>query len=124
MPILDRGFKEILLSQIVSIIGWMVAGILLVVYLDQLFLIPGVLILLPGLLEMQGNISGTFAARLSSGLFLGVIKPNRMHTKLIHGNIFASFFLAIFTALILGVVAFLFNLVIFSILTPEIILIP
>ncbi len=73
----NEKFKEILFSQIISIIGGLIAGTFLAVHTDQLLLVPGLFILLPGFLEMRGSISGTLSARLSSGLFLGVIKPNR-----------------------------------------------
>ena len=122
--IFDRNFKEILSSQVVSIIGGLIAGIFLAMYTDKLLLIPGMLILLPGFLEMRGNISGAFASRLSSGLFLRVIKPNKVHTRIIKGNFLDSFLLAIFVSLALGVVAFLFNYIALNVISIKIILIP
>src|SRR3989338_3592363 len=95
MAFLDTSFREIFAAQMVSIFGGLIAGILLAIYTDKILLIPGMLILLPGLLEMRGNISGSFASRLSSGLFLGIIKPNKFNTKIIKGNLLASFLLAI-----------------------------
>ncbi|MBI4447606.1 magnesium transporter [Candidatus Woesearchaeota archaeon] len=124
MAIFDANFKEIFSSQLVSIIGGLIAGTILAVYTDQILLIPGMLILLPGFLEMRGNISGSFAARLSSGLFLRVINADRTKTKLIRGNLFASFFLAFFVSLALGVIAFLFNLIVFKLFTLKIIFLP
>jgi mgtE-like transporter len=124
MAIFDNSFKEILTSQFVSIFGGLVAGGLLAIYKKDLLIVPGMLILIPGFLEMRGNISGTFAARLSSGLFLGIIKPTRRHTKLIKGNLIASFFLAIITSVALGLIAFAFNRLVFGIYTPKIILVP
>jgi mgtE-like transporter len=124
MRIFDKDFKEIFSSQMVSIIGGLIAGTILSLYTDQALLIPGMFILLPGFLEMRGNISGSFTSRLSSGLFLGVIKPNIKKTKIIKGNLLASFFLAIFVSLTLGLVAFLFNFFVFQISTPKIILVP
>ena len=124
MGLIDRNFKEIFFSQIVSIIGGLIAGTFLALYVDKLLLLPGMLILLPGFLEMRGNVSGTFASRLSSGLFLGVIKPNKIKTKLIKGNLLASFILVIFVSFILGIIAFLFNYFIFNIFTLKIIFLP
>ncbi len=124
MNILDNNFKEIFSSQIISIAGGIIAGTLLAIYTDKILLIPGMLILLPGFLEMRGNISGTFASRLSSGLFLGVIKTNRINTKIIKSNLLASFLLAIFVSFILGLIAFLFNFFVLNIVILKIILIP
>lgn len=124
MSVFDKSFKEIFLSQIVSIIGGLIAGTILALYTDKLLLIPGMLILLPGFLEMRGNISGSFASRLSSGLFLGVINPNKVKTKIIRGNLLSSFLLAIIISFTLGLIAFLFNLLVFKIAVSKIILLP
>ena len=120
----DNGFKEIFTSQLVSVFGGMIAGTILAIYTDQILLIPGILILLPGFLEMRGNISGSFASRLSAGLFLGFIKPTLRKTKILKGNLLASFSLAIFVSLILGILAFAFNYIALGITTPKIILLP
>ncbi len=124
MNIFDSSFKEIFTSQIVSVLGGIIAGTILAVYMDKILLIPGMLILLPGFLEMRGNISGSFASRLSAGLFLGVIKPRLRETHIIKGNLFASFSLALFVSLVLGLLAFLFNYVVLGIPTPTIIFLP
>ncbi len=124
MAIFDKDFKEIFSSQVVSILGGLIAGTILAVYTNEILLIPGILILLPGFLEMRGNISGSFASRLSSGLFLGVVKPRIRETKLIKGNLFASFLLAVIVSFALGLIAFLFNYFVLHIVTLRIILIP
>jgi len=122
MGVFDKSFWEILSSQLVSIIGGMIAGTILAIYTEKLLMIPGMLILIPGFLEMRNNISGSFASRLSSGLFLGVIKPNRIETKIIKGNLIASFFLAIVISLSLGMIAFLFSCILFHVFIFKIIL--
>ncbi len=124
MAFFDRNFRELFMSQVVSVIGGLAAGTFLAIYLDKIMIIPGMFILLPGFLEMRGNISGSFASRLSSGLFLGVVDPYKFRTRIVSWNLIASFILAIFVSLVLGLLAFFFNLVIFGIATPEIIMIP
>jgi len=124
MNIFDAKFKEIFSTQIISIFGGLIVGVLLVIYTDNILLIPGMFVLIPGFLEMRGNISGSLAARLSSGLFLGFIKPGRMNTKTVKGNVLASFFLASVVSLTLGLVVFLLNYAIFGIFMPKVILIP
>jgi len=119
MKIFDKNFKEIFFSQIVSMIGGLIAGTVLAAYTGKLLLIPGMLILLPGFLEMRGNISGTFASRLSSGLFLGEIKK-----RAINGNLIASFVLAVFVSFVLGMTAYAFNLMILGVDFPKIIFLP
>ncbi|MEM0475963.1 MAG: magnesium transporter [Candidatus Norongarragalinales archaeon] len=120
----DRDFREMLSSQLVSLTGGLIAGSALAAYTDKLLLLPGMLIILPGFLEMRGNISSSFASRLSSGLFLRVINPDKVRSKIIEGNLLASFFLALFVSLVLGVIAFAFSYVFLATLYPKIILLP
>ncbi len=124
MNLFDNDFKEIFSSQLISLIGGLIAGSILAFYTNQILLLPGMLIILPGFLEMRGNISGTFASRLTAGLFLGFVKPTLKETRIIKGNVIASFALAIFASLILGLTAFLFNYFLLGIIMKKIILIP
>lgn len=120
----DRDFREMLSSQLVSITGGLIAGAALAAYTDKLLLLPGMLIILPGFLEMRGNISSSFASRLSSGLFLRVIDANKVKSKIIVGNLAASFFLAVMVSLVLGVIAFVFSFLFLATAYPKIILLP
>jgi len=70
--------------------------------------------LIPGFLELRGSISGSLSSRLSSGLYLKLIKPKFENTYLIRGNIIASFILSIVISGLLGVLAFLVELFIFD----------
>ena len=124
MAVFDKNFKEVLTSQLVSIGGGTIAGTILAAYTNKLLLIPGMLILLPGFLEMRGNISGSFSARLTSGLFLKIVKPQFKKTKIISGNLLSSSILAVVVSFILGLTAFLFNYFVTGIITPKIIAIP
>lgn len=124
--IFDKDFEEILGSQIISIIGGIIAGTVLAVYTEQFLLIPSMLILLPGFLEMRANISAPIASRLSSGLFLGVIAPRKQtmtKKNIIKGNIYASFLLTIIISLLLGFFAFAANYFLFEVYSPKLIFI-
>lgn len=109
MYLFDKDFKEIFFSQIISVIGGLIAGTVLAIYSNKLLIIPGILLLIPSFLEMRGSISGTLFSRISSGLFLGVIKTNRYNTKIVKGNAVSSFVLSIIVSIILGFIVFLFN---------------
>lgn len=122
MGVFNKRFEEIFSAQLVSIIGGLIAGTILAIYKNKILLIPGMFILLPGFLEMRGNISGTLASRLSSGLFLKVIKTDNKNTRIINANVLASFFLAFLVSLILGVIAALFNYLLIGSFTSSIIL--
>lgn len=121
MKILDKNFEEIFVTQIISLIIGLVVGVSLAIYKEKILLIPGMIILLPGFLEMRGNISSTFAARLSSGLFLGVIKTNEIKSSIIRGNIIASFILAFVVSFFLGLLACFFTYAFYKIIYYKII---
>ncbi len=124
MSLFDKNFREIFSAQLFAIIGGLISGVVLAVYVDKIFLIPGMLIIIPGFMAMRGNISGTFASRISSGLFLGVINPFKLDKKIINGNLKASFALAMIVSLVLGLLAFAFNYIVMGVVAPKIILIP
>lgn len=122
--LIDRNFREIFFSQIVSIVSGILAGIFLATYTDTLLLIPGIFILIPGFLEMRGNISGAFSARLSSGLFLRVVKPYGFGAKIVKGNLFASFLLAVIVSFVLGLIAFVITFLLFKVVVIKLLFIP
>ena len=124
MSTFEKNLKEIFPSQIVSIIGGIIAGTILAIYLDKFLIIPGILILIPGFLEMKNSIGGSLAARISAGLHLKVINVNHKRIRLVKGNALAAFFLALIVSICLGLVAFLFNLLVFKIFFPLIIILP
>jgi mgtE-like transporter len=65
---------------------------------------PGLLIIVPGLLGLRGNISSALGARLSSGLHLGYISTKKISRGL-RINIEISIFLSLFISFVLSVLA-------------------
>jgi len=65
---------------------------------------PGLLIIVPGLLGLRGNISSALGARLSSGLHLGYISTKKFSRGL-RANIEISIFLSVFISIVLSVLA-------------------
>lgn len=122
MP-LRKDFFEILTSEFVSITGGLAAGSMLALFISEIYLIPGLLILLPGFLEMRGNISGSLASRLSSGLFLNAFKPRLRRNRVLRSNLAASFALVLIVSLVLGVLAYAGSYFLFGVSSQKIILI-
>ena len=114
MPIW-KDFDEILTAEMASTAGGLAAGTLLAFITNQIELIPALLIFLPGFLEMRGSISGSLAARLSSGLFLGAERPRMRKNRILRGNVAAALLLVVIVSLVLGAVAFLANAALFGI---------
>jgi len=124
MSLFDKDFKEIFSSELVSILIGLFAGTLLAIYTKKILLIPGMLILLPAFLEMRGNLDGSLSSRISSGLFLGVVKPRKYNTLIVKGNEKASIFLGLTISLLLGVIIFLINYFVFGVVYAKIIFLP
>lgn len=123
MKIIDNDFDDIFFSQFTSLLGGIVAGAILATHKGNIFEIPGMLILIPGLLEVRGSICGSFASRLSSGLFLGIIDPKKILSKIVNGNFLATIIQAASASAAVGLVAFLVNFLILGSFNPGLILI-
>ena len=123
MLMFTKDFREIFSAEILSITGGLFAGTLLAFAVGKLELVPGILILLPGFLEMRGNISGSLSARLSSGLHLGVVKPKIEKNRAVKGNVIASVILVILVSAVLGLVAYFANMYFFGVNNAAIIFI-
>ena len=78
-------------------LGWMT---------EQMALLPGILVIIPPLLAMRGNISAAFGARLSSGLHLGFIRPNKVTADL-KTNVWAALILNLFLSVVLALFAWI-----------------
>lgn len=117
-----REFEEIFVSEFISVTGGIIAGAMLASAVDKLALIPGILILLPGFLEMRGNIGGSLAARLSVALHLKLIDHEK-HPHIRKQNVWAASALAIIVSLFLGLVAYAGTLLFFKINYPQIIIV-
>ncbi len=120
---LDKDLKESIPIEIVSMTGAIIAGFVLASGLNLLELIPGLLILLPGFLEVHGSISSSLASRLSAGLFLRIVKPNFKAQRIIIGNVIAGLILSFIVSLSLGLVAYFYEFLFFNSANSDVILI-
>ncbi|MEM4321912.1 MAG: magnesium transporter [Candidatus Woesearchaeota archaeon] len=119
---MEKAFKEILVSEFVSITGGLAAGTILALFTEKLLLVPGLFILLPGFLEMRGNIAGSLSARLNSALHIGSLRPGEKNPILSANNV-AAFVLGILVSAILGVIAYLATFFILGVSNPSIIVV-
>lgn len=68
-------------------------------------ILPGVLIIIPSFIAINGNISSVITSRLSSALHMGLVKPNFRRTKLLIRNVYSMLIVSLVSFLILGFVA-------------------
>ena len=96
-------------------LGEILTGIILG-SMEQAFLfLPGLIILIPAMMQIRGIISGSFNARLSTALHIGTIKPSlRNNTSSFKKNIIVNIILIVIAPIWLSffawLICFLFHL--------------
>ena len=94
--------KEALPFELLAVIGGIASGIILS-YMENIFSeIPGLLVLVPGIMSLRGNISSSLGSRLSSLIHMGLITDIDWKNNEIIENIFGSMILTIIISLFLG----------------------
>ena len=103
-------WREASLALLILVLGDAIAGSALGKSTDLFLSIPGLLILVPAVAEMRGNISGILASRLSTALHLGSILPKlRGNTIEFRDNVLATAVLSGITPIGVGLIAFIFS---------------
>jgi len=95
--------REALPFELIATVGGVVAGIILSGMTNELGMIPGLLVIYPGVLGLRGNISSTLGSRLGSAIHLGLITDLDRHNPELMNNISGSLILSVITAFILGI---------------------
>ncbi len=98
--------KEAFPSEIVCIIGDILAGIVLSVIILPFKSFLLLILIIPALLSLRGNLSSPYIARTSRDFIIGEFN----FSSLIQ-NVFATYSLAMITGLIIGFFSFILNLI-------------
>lgn len=77
---------------------------------DVFKFLPGLLIIIPSFIAINGNISSVMTSRLSSALHMGLIKPNFRRTHLLMRNFYSMVFISLVAFPVLGVFAGALNI--------------
>ncbi len=92
-------------------LGGILAGSLLVLYLNVFSLAPWALVVFPGILSMRGAIGGLFCGRLSTALHVGTVKPSySQNTDTFYSLLSAIVTLAFESSIMLGTIASFFGI--------------
>ncbi len=106
----DKEFKELFSSEFLSVCIGLISGSLIGIFRNNIAIIPGLFILLPGLMELRGSIYSIISSRITSAIALGDIKiKNRklIDRKLILvKNLVAAVFLSLAISSLLGLISF------------------
>jgi mgtE-like transporter len=99
-------------------IGGIVAGSTLGVMKEVLRDFPGLIVVIPAIIALRGNISTAFGSRLGSMYHLGIIDADNMWNEELKQNIIGSLTLSFLVSIIVGVLAF-FTTVLFFKIHPD-----
>lgn len=70
-----NAYREGLPALSASLVGGLLAGVVLGSMRAELRAIPGLLVLVPALLATRGNVYGSLGARVATGLHQGMVEP-------------------------------------------------
>jgi len=103
--------KETFSSETISIIGDLFAGSLLALLIIRFKSFISLILIIPALLSLRGNISGPFIARTSRDLIIG-----EFNRRSLFENILATLCLSMLTALLIGIISIILNLLLVKII--------
>jgi mgtE-like transporter len=91
-------------------LGAIVAGSTLGVMIDLFRDIPGLIVVIPAIIALRGNISTALGSRLGSAYHLGIIDAENLWNEEFKQNIIGSLVLSFFVAIIIGILAYVTSL--------------
>jgi mgtE-like transporter len=100
-----RVLGETFTALFICAIGDLIAGLVLSSMTNQLEILPGLLVLIPGAIGMRGNIFGALGSRLGSNLHIGTLTPELKKSELLNQNIISAIILTIIMSIFLAFMA-------------------
>ena len=97
--------KESTIALLICAAGGLFAGIILGNMTSILESFPGLMVLIPGAIDMRGNIFGALGSRLGSNLHIGTLSPEFKRSKILSENIISSLILTIVLSVFLAFLA-------------------
>ncbi len=98
--------KQILPLLLIGVFSGLFAGIVLTGMEASLKALPGLLVLVPAILDTRGNIYGAFGSRLGSALHQGMIQPELNKDKNLIHSIAAALALGGIISIVMAVIAY------------------
>ncbi|ATZ61441.2 MAG: magnesium transporter [Methanosarcinales archaeon Met12] len=95
--------KQTLPLLLICVFSGLFAGIVLTGMEASLKALPGLLIMVPAILDTRGNIYGAFGSRLGSALHQGIIQPELKNDKNLIHSIAATLAMGVIISVVLAV---------------------
>jgi mgtE-like transporter len=102
--------KQSLPLIIICGIGGVVTGSTLGAMIDILKEIPGLIVVIPAVIALRGNISTALGSRLGSAYHLGIIDAENLWNVELKQNVIGSLILSFLMSFIIGVLAYISSL--------------
>jgi mgtE-like transporter len=91
-------------------LGAIVAGSTLSLMTELFYKIPGLIVVIPAIIAMRGNISTALGSRLGSAYHLGIIDSDDLWNDELKQNILGSLVLSFCVSIIIGILAYVTSL--------------
>lgn len=98
-------FRQSFVVLILCGIGGILAGTVLANMTESLKEVPGLIVLIPAIIGMKGNIFTTLGSRLGSAVHMGLITPEKIFNRELAENVKGTMILAVLMSAITGVFA-------------------
>ncbi|MFQ5941493.1 MAG: magnesium transporter [Nitrososphaerales archaeon] len=100
-----------ILSQILPILlltlaGSILSGFLFLEMKDSLELLPGLLAMIPAVMDTRGGIYGAFGSKIATGLHLGIVEPRFVVNKNVNNAIAAALINSTVISIAIAVIAY------------------
>ena len=98
--------KQSLPLLVVCGLGGIITGNTLGLMVDILEKIPGLIVVIPAVIALRGNISTAFGSRLGSAYHLGIINADNMWNNELKQNVIGTLMLSFIMSFIIGLLAY------------------
>ena len=97
---------QILPILLLTLAGSILAGFLFLEMRDLLELLPGLLAMIPAVMNTRGGIYGAFGSRIATGLHLGIVKPRFVINRNVNNAIAAALINSTVISIVIAVIAY------------------
>jgi mgtE-like transporter len=120
LALIGRVYREAVPFLLLTAIAELMAGSLLIRVEESVATLAGFFVLVPGLMQLRGNISTSLAQRLGSATHLGTISWKQGLNAPLKANIKASFILVSIVSFFLGLGAYGVSFITLSIMGTQV----